>query len=87
MTTHINNTLQSIYSAYINVTMATPVPIVTCLSKPTDLAVDWAGLNIYWTDAQRRVIEVAKATDGSGRSVVAKLPLGPDQLALDPRRG
>ena len=71
----------------MNITRAVPTQLVTCLSEPSDLAVDWAGGNIYWTDASRMVIEVARATGVSGRSVVAKLPLSPDQLALDPRRG
>ena len=78
---------QSIYSANINGNMTMATPLITCLSEPTDLAVDWAGLNLFWTDAQRRVIEVAKATTGSSRTVLAMLPRRPDRLALDPRRG
>ncbi|KAL5502607.1 hypothetical protein EMCRGX_G009408 [Ephydatia muelleri] len=83
----IDKIQKSIYSANINATMATPTSLISCISEPSDLAMDWAGLNIFWTDAQRRVIEVARATDGSSRTVLAMLPRRPDRLALDPRRG
>ena len=36
---------------------ATPI-ITCCLATPQDLAVDWLGRNLYWTDSERGVIEV-----------------------------
>ena len=37
------------------------MPIITCyLATPEDLAVDWLGRNLYWTDSTRGVIEVRR---------------------------
>ena len=63
--------------------------ITCCLSAPEDLAVDWLGRNLYWTDSQRRVIEVA-LLDGGGRGILSVVPesLGPPgNIALDPFGG
>ena len=63
--------------------------ITCCLSSPEDLAVDWLGRNLYWTDSQRRVIEVS-LLDGRSRSVLVIVPenLGPPgNIALDPFGG
>ncbi|EDW39193.1 GL13955 [Drosophila persimilis] len=40
---------------------------------PDGIAVDWLGSNIYWSDAEVRLIEVwmAARLDGSGRRVLA----------------
>ena len=60
-----------------------------CLSQPEDLAVDWFGRNIYWTDSARRVIEVATLS-GSGRMILLEVnpSLGPPgNIVLDPIRG
>ena len=59
------------------------------MGTPADLAVDWFGKNLYWTDSTRRVIEVAKL-DGSRRIILYKVPsdLGaPTLIVLDPLRG
>ena len=42
---------------------ATPI-ITCCLATPKDLAVDWLGSNLYWTDSERGVIEVRPANWG-----------------------
>ena len=60
-----------------------------CLVTPEDLAVDWLGRNLYWTDSNRRVIEVAKL-DGGGRTILAQIPKSfgsPSFIALDSTRG
>lgn len=62
-------------------------------SKPTALALDWVGDNLYWTEIDRagskpkgRVM-VAK-TDGRYRRAVVSVGLeSPTSLALDPERG
>ncbi len=60
-----------------------------CLWQPEDVAVDWLGLNLYWTDSARRVIEVARL-DGSRRVVLVQLSQqqgAPGQIVVDPMRG
>ena len=89
--THTHTPIQLIYRQYVNLTsFSEPQPVVSCcLVTPEDLAVDWLGRNLYWTDSTRRVIEVAKL-NGKGRSILAHIPdsLGaPSFIALDPTRG
>ena len=69
--------------------MTTEVIISCCLSAPEDVAVDWMGRNLYWTDSGRHVIEVSSLIGGS-RSVLLEVDrtLGPPALlALDPMSG
>ena len=82
---------QLIYRQYVNLTSTSePQAVVTCcLVVPEDLAVDWLGRNLYWTDSNRQVIEVAKL-DGGGRTILAQVneSLGsPSLIALDSTRG
>jgi len=89
--THTHPPVQLIYRQYVNLTsFSEPQPVVSCcLATPEDLAVDWLGRNLYWTDSTRRVIEVAKL-NGKGCSILAHIPasLGaPSLIALDPTRG
>lgn len=56
------------------------------LTRPLGLAVDMIGRNIYWTDLDRGVIEVAKL-DGSYRKVLVKNIAGPRSIVLDGIRG
>nr|CAD7429648.1 unnamed protein product [Timema monikensis] len=61
--------------------------ISTNLTTPDGLAVDWIADNIYWTDAARKLLEVARL-DGSCRKVVIKDGLDePRALAIFPRKG
>ena len=57
-----------------------------CLWSPEDLAVDWLGRNLYWTDSERGVIEMARL-DGGGRTVLRRDLDSPSALALDPHGG
>lgn len=64
--------------------------VCCCLSSPEDLAVDWYGRNLYWTDSKLRVIEISKL-DGSERTIFALIPEqlygAPSLIAVDPVRG
>lgn len=57
------------------------------LMKPSSVAVDWIANNIYWSDQERHVIEVAR-TDGSSRKVLIDLDLDqPKSLTIMPNFG
>ena len=63
--------------------------VCCCVESPADLAVDWYGRNLYWTDSELRTIEISKL-DGSERSIFAIIPpdLGaPSLITVDPVRG
>ena len=63
--------------------------VCCCLSAPEHIAVDWYGRNLYWTDSDLGVIEIAKL-DGSERSIFALIPEGfgaPSVIKVDPLRG
>lgn len=52
-----------------------------------DLAVDWVGRNLYWTDYILETIEVS-SLDGSQRRVVfSENVTNPRAIAVDPREG
>ncbi|KAJ6225332.1 hypothetical protein RDWZM_003877, partial [Blomia tropicalis] len=57
------------------------------LSQPSSLAVDWIASNLYWSDKERHLIEVARL-DGSSRKVLIDLDLDqPKCLVLLPNFG
>lgn len=61
--------------------------VSTNLTTPDGLAVDWIADNIYWTDAGRKVLEVARI-DGTSRKVLVHDYLDePRALAIFPRKG
>jgi hypothetical protein len=61
--------------------------ISTNLTTPYGLAVDWIADNIYWTDADSKVLEVARL-DGSSRKIIIQDGLDePRALAIFPRKG
>ncbi|KAF4523621.1 hypothetical protein B566_EDAN010130, partial [Ephemera danica] len=61
--------------------------IITNLTTPNGLAVDWIANNVYWTDTSRKVLEVAKL-DGSSRKMLIHDSVDePRALALFPRKG
>ncbi|XP_047676249.1 low-density lipoprotein receptor-related protein 1B-like isoform X1 [Tachysurus fulvidraco] len=56
-------------------------------SVPNALAVDWIGKNLYWCDAERKTLEVAKA-NGLYPTVLINSGLqNPSSLTLDPLTG
>ena len=83
--------LQRIYRQSINDTESNGPECVVCccLGSPDDVAVDWYGRNLYWTDSKLGVIEISKL-DGSERSIFAIIreDLGaPSFINVDPVRG
>lgn len=66
---------------------STEAIISTNLTTPDGLAVDWIADNIYWTDAGRKVLEVA-CLDGSSRKIIIQDGLDePRAVAIFPRKG
>lgn len=51
-----------------------------------DIAVDWIGQNLYWTDQKRGLIEVSRL-DGSYRRVVSSQLFKPSLIEVDPLLG
>uniref|UniRef100_A0AAR2M5Q5 EGF-like domain-containing protein n=1 Tax=Pygocentrus nattereri TaxID=42514 RepID=A0AAR2M5Q5_PYGNA len=61
--------------------------VVHRTSVPSALAVDWIGKNLYWCDAERKTMEVAKA-NGLYPTVLLSTGLrNPSSLALDATTG
>lgn len=56
------------------------------LDTPNGLGIDWIANNIYWTDNEHKVVEVARL-DGSSRKVLISGLVEPRALALFPRKG
>ncbi|VVD03450.1 unnamed protein product, partial [Leptidea sinapis] len=56
------------------------------LETPNGLAVDWIANNLYWTDNEYKVVEVAKL-DGSCRKVLLTGLSEPRSVALFPAKG
>lgn len=61
--------------------------ISTGLLTPNGIAVDWLANNLFWSDAETKVIEVARL-DGSSRKVIVSEDLvDPRSLIIYPKRG
>lgn len=61
--------------------------IVTDISKPEGLAVDWVAQNLYWIDALAKTIEVSR-TNGSHRKILISDSLRePRAIAVHPFEG
>lgn len=54
---------------------------------PSALAVDWIGKNLYWSDTEKRIIEVSKLNGLYPTILVSKRLKFPRDLSLDPRAG
>ncbi|XP_078614730.1 low-density lipoprotein receptor-related protein 6-like [Branchiostoma floridae x Branchiostoma japonicum] len=56
--------------------------------SPTDVALDFAGGNVYWTDSRAYVIRVARMDGEYSRVIVREAELkAPQGIALDPENG
>lgn len=78
--------LRSIWRAYIN--GSDPHRIIDLgLVSPEGIAVDWLGLNIYWTDPVAHRIEVARLDGTSRRTLLWGEVYEPHSIVLDPKEG
>lgn len=61
--------------------------IVSNLATPNGLAVDWVADNIYWTDADLKVIEVSRLDGSSRKTLVDEYINDIRSLAIHPKKG
>ncbi|KAL1116301.1 hypothetical protein AAG570_005796, partial [Ranatra chinensis] len=60
--------------------------VVTNLTMPEGIAVDWLANNLYWTDSEQKTLEVARI-DGRGRKIIIPMMEEPRSVAVYPQRG
>lgn len=77
--------LKTIMRAYINGSEPQRV-IEQGLASPDGIAVDWLGLNIYWTDPVNNRIEVSRLMGSSRRTLLWRV-FEPHSIVLDPLAG
>ncbi|RLW04759.1 hypothetical protein DV515_00005700, partial [Chloebia gouldiae] len=63
------------------------VTVVHNTAVPNALAVDWIGKNLYWSDTEKRIIEVSKLNGLYPTVLVSKRVKFPRDLSLDPQAG
>uniref|UniRef100_A0A8C4MYX3 LDL receptor related protein 1B n=1 Tax=Equus asinus asinus TaxID=83772 RepID=A0A8C4MYX3_EQUAS len=63
------------------------IKVVHNTAVPNALAVDWIGKNLYWSDTEKRIIEVSKLSGLYPTILVSKRLKFPRDLSLDPRAG
>ncbi|KAB0361653.1 hypothetical protein FD754_005809 [Muntiacus muntjak] len=63
------------------------IKVVHNTAVPNALAVDWIGKNLYWSDTEKRIIEVSKLNGLYPTILVSKRLKFPRDLSLDPRAG
>lgn len=64
-----------------------PTTVVANVTEPTSVAVDWLADNLYWADADKASIEVARL-DGTLRKLLVTTTTGtPRALVLHPKKG
>lgn len=61
--------------------------IITNLATPNGLAVDWVANNIYWTDAELKVIEVSRLDGSSRKTIIDEYVNDIRSLAIHPKKG
>ncbi|CAH0560791.1 unnamed protein product [Brassicogethes aeneus] len=77
--------LKTIMRAFIN--GSDPQKVIDLgLASPEGIAVDWLGLNIYWTDPVAQRIEVSRLTGSSRRTLLWGV-YNPHSIVLDPVAG
>lgn len=60
--------------------------VISNLSQPDGLAVDWISNTIYWSDKGSKMIEVSKL-DGGSRKVIISNAEEPKCIAIHPKMG
>uniref|UniRef100_A0A8C6XVP1 LDL receptor related protein 1B n=1 Tax=Naja naja TaxID=35670 RepID=A0A8C6XVP1_NAJNA len=63
------------------------IHVVHNTAVPNALAVDWVGKNLYWSDTEKRMIEVSKINGLYPTVLVSKRVKFPRDLSLDPQIG
>ncbi|MEJ1271890.1 hypothetical protein NN561_002737 [Cricetulus griseus] len=63
------------------------IKVVHNTAVPNALAVDWIGKNLYWSDTEKRIIEVSKLNGLYPTVLVSKRLKFPRDLSLDPQAG
>ncbi|ELK04590.1 Low-density lipoprotein receptor-related protein 1B [Pteropus alecto] len=63
------------------------IKVVHNTAVPNALAVDWIGKNLYWSDTEKRIIEVSKLNGLYPTILVSKKLKFPRDLSLDPQAG
>ncbi|GAB0191315.1 low-density lipoprotein receptor-related protein 1B [Grus japonensis] len=63
------------------------IKVVHNTAVPNALAVDWIGKNLYWSDTEKRIIEVSKLNGLYPTVLVSKRVKFPRDLSLDPQAG
>ncbi|KAL1785367.1 low-density lipoprotein receptor-related protein 1B [Sigmodon hispidus] len=63
------------------------IKVVHNTAVPNALAVDWIGKNLYWSDTEKRIIEVSKLNGLYPTVLVSKRLKFPRDLSLDPPAG
>ncbi|XP_048808618.1 low-density lipoprotein receptor-related protein 1B isoform X3 [Lagopus muta] len=63
------------------------IKVVHNTAVPNALAVDWIGKNLYWSDTEKRIIEVSKVNGLYPTVLVSKRVKFPRDLSLDPQAG
>ncbi|KAK4295463.1 hypothetical protein Pmani_031983 [Petrolisthes manimaculis] len=56
-------------------------------TTPDGLAVDWLADNIYWTDASRKMIQVARLDGSSSKNIIQNQLVEPRAIAVYPSQG
>ncbi|KAJ8981147.1 hypothetical protein NQ317_013812, partial [Molorchus minor] len=78
--------LRTIMRAFIN--GSDPQRVIDLgLASPEGIAVDWLGLNIYWTDPVAHRIEVSRLVGTSRRTLLWDEAYEPHSIVLDPAEG
>lgn len=56
-------------------------------TTPDGLAVDWLAENLYWTDASRKMIQVARLDGSSSKNIIQNQLVEPRAIAVYPSKG
>ncbi|XP_021357021.1 nidogen-2-like [Mizuhopecten yessoensis] len=62
-------------------------PVITDLSSPEGVAVDWLSRNLYWTDSGLDVISASRLDGTYKKAVIQGNLVNPRSIVLDPSKG
>lgn len=67
--------------------MSDIVNIITNVSAPNGLAIDWIADNMYWSDSTNKIIEVSKINGLNRKVIINEYLEDPRSVAVFPRKG